>query len=193
MEGTYSPSTKSDSCMLCPAGKYGPDTNAVAIVLWDGEDDPDFGKPICMDCPDGQYSATLGQVELSNCLLCPRGTFGNQPGRTHIGWCHNCPPGRYGDEYAVKDSGHFNCKVGEACLKSCKNCAAGLYAKESGGTDPSHCIDCEMGKYNEGYWIEHEKLYGIMYQRGLEECKHCAKGRFLPTKGSTEPDDCTRW
>jgi len=125
-------------------------------------------KPMCLDCPEGQYqdddsineptsckSCNAGSFITSDktaCKICPSGWYQNEDGK-YI--CSPCDTGRYGSETGLTtssctdlcDTGRYGSETG-LNISSCTGpCLAGRYGSETGLKISSCTGPCLAGRY----------------------------------------------
>ena len=83
---------------------------------------------ICLNCPAGTYSATIGATSNATCQRCPAGSF-SAAGSANCTLCA---------------AGFFAAAPGSA---SCTPCPAGTYSTASGATSSASCLACPAGSY----------------------------------------------
>jgi hypothetical protein len=86
--GAYS-SANSQTCTLCPAGKYSVTPAAGSVAA-------------CVACPQGTYSGAAGANSLSACVLCPANTYFQGQGATSVLNCTACPANTFSNQPYLK-------------------------------------------------------------------------------------------
>lgn len=75
--GSYS-HVDSQTCTLCPQGKYSPTIAAVSIAT-------------CLSCGSGKYQNDTGATSEAQCQLCPINTYNTNQGSGALTECQACP------------------------------------------------------------------------------------------------------
>ena len=160
LPGTYT--TTGASCLLCPQGKYGPNSLQTACLNCPAGMSSVAGlinSTGCTACPPGTYTVTG-----LSCLLCPVGRYGSNSSATV---CVFCPPGMYNSITGASDSSScMPCAItsfGTGGL--CWRCAEGGYSTQAGAT---RCHRCDLGKY-------HSVFQGVS---SSAECLQCPDGTY---------------
>ena len=119
-------------CDSCPVGNYCPQRS-----------------PYPVPCPQGTYSITKGNSNMSQCQPCPIGTYNPAVGTGTPDLCYPC-------------SSSFYCPSGTGIQQLCPSnyycptptqaisCPSGTYYPGSGATTVSSCIPCSKGNYCPG-------------------------------------------
>lgn len=102
--GAYSPDD-SQTCTLCPAGKYSTFVTATSVDT-------------CVACESGKYSSTVGANSSTVCLSCPNSTYFAGTAGPSLGACVACPANSYS---------YMGAKLRQACI-----CSPG-YEGQNGG------------------------------------------------------------
>lgn len=121
-------------------------------------------ESICVHCPRGYFSETIGAIYRSTCRLCPAGYFSNDGGS---GECTVCPKGTY------------SAVIGSGSAGACIACPVGKYQDEYARTVPEDCKLCAEGRFN-----TLERMPNIF------ACVECPHGYYQSSTESTTCHKC---
>ena len=128
---------------------------------------------VCVNCPAGKYSMTVGATNASTCVDCAAGKYSETLGASQPATCLDCAPGSY-----APTSGMSSCTPcpansvspsGSSLLTSCQ-CNAGYT-----GSDGGPCSVCAVSTYKTAV--------------GSATCSACPPNSVSPT-GSTLSTSC---
>ena len=175
--GYYQPSAGQIACLICPAGKYCDQNEAIAEEQ-SGVGEATHGVVTPKDCPAGFYCPEGTQT--SSQYPCPIGTFSNSTGLTNESQCTHCTPGYY-------------CQTPNL-VQPTGECLAGYYCT-AGATDPnptSNGDQCPQGSYcvtaSPNFVNCPKGTYGGAPQlTALSDCTFCPPGLYCASAGLTAP------
>ncbi|OAF66035.1 hypothetical protein A3Q56_06248, partial [Intoshia linei] len=152
--GKYQPNTASSSCLDCPEAHYCPITMKADNTL--------IGAIFPIECPAGSYCKALTKSPYQ--YLCPVGTFSNKKGLSLESQCMPCSVGKY-------------CMT-KGLISPTGDCRAGFVCK-SGSSSPAKSdgvknISCPIGFY---------------CVKGIITAQKCSAGNYCPIN-SPKPIPC---
>lgn len=162
-KNSYSAQTGSQTCTLCPAGRFG---------VADESDRSSLDKA-CQLCPPGKFVSTTGS---SSCQNCPPGSYCDKSG---MSVSEPCPVGRYTDEkcqLACQNCppGRYQQLMGSAKCHACPN---GTDNALEQSINKTACLYCAQGKYAR--------------EEGMSDCLTCPSGQYASDTGQTECQVCS--
>ncbi|XP_067687643.1 uncharacterized protein [Haliotis asinina] len=111
-----------DSCAPCPVGSYHNSTRDECIACGYGLYQSQEGQTSCSECPHGNTTVTLANVDVSSCEeMCGPGTYSNNG----VVPCFKCP---------VKSYQH------ESNKRECIPCPVGTTTEEEGANSTKQCV-----------------------------------------------------
>ena len=197
IEGALSPRPE-DSITgdICPCGHYCPE-----------------GSPFPVACPEGHYSNTTGNQNLTMCEPCDKGSYCSSQGLCETsGFCsagHYCPQGQsssrpsaflcppgfhcpFGSFQPTScEPGYFQDAFGESI---CKSCPEGYYCNGSSSSGTIVPNPCQPGRYcpsetrhvNE-YLCPVGTYSSTMLLVNISQCALCTPGHYCDSEGLTLP------
>ena len=148
---------------------------------------PYAAKTECMEC------GTAKEPGVGKCQGCVPGTI-----LLDSGDCENCTIGYYTHKMNTKvckpcQMGLYNDLVGSRGEDSpyCKQCPRGKVGKDEGAVDPSTCLHCVAGRYNDRAGVALRSEAGLTTLQLLStDCKACPKGRYSSVEAATKESVC---
>ena len=155
-------SVSAQACVPCPGGWQCMNGKADFICPLNtyANNYDDYGNMYCGICPNGAYTTTTGNVDLSSCKVCDMGGgYGlviSPTNATQLN-CQMCTPGRYNTGRGSTERRGVN-EACKPCMQgsytsvsgslTCSACPEATYGKNEGGTSAeSACVACPSGKW----------------------------------------------
>ncbi|CAN0361085.1 unnamed protein product, partial [Ectocarpus sp. 12 AP-2014] len=139
------------SCLACPSGSRTLTAGAVNITSCECEPGRIFNTTsgACEGCAAGTYKPAHGN-HIGLCLPCPTGTYSDTVGATSQSFCEKCPVGFYGGSYGLSSvtgcvacpAGTFGAVQGLSSESMCTDCWPGYYSGSVGASSYETCIEC---------------------------------------------------
>jgi hypothetical protein len=135
-----------------------------------------------LSCATGQFSDTIGAIDISTCRPCtaPQGNYCPPASTSAAG--STCPPGHFctggvTDKQACA-AGTYSPQTGASAISTCQNCLPGKYLQTTGNDAASDCQDCSAGTFS---------------MAGASRCQDCSAppGNYCPpASGSPNGTHC---
>lgn len=175
--GSYQPLPEQGICLVCPAGLYCDQTEAVT-ELQSGVSAPSHGVVTPKDCPAGFYCPNGTRTDREN--PCPVGTFSNNTGLESLSECRTCTPGHFCESENIT-SPTGQCQPGYYCVMGVASPAP--TASANGGPCPqgTYCVKgsitptpCPKGTFGDRARLP-----------ALGDCTICPPGEYCEMSGLT--------
>ena len=163
VSGLYQPNVGQGACLVCPAGKYCDQTEAIAEQQ-SGAGAPSHGVVTPKDCLPGFYCPN--GTESARQYPCPVGKYSNTSNLESGSECRLCPQG-------------FYCEA-ENITQPTAQCSPGYYCV-LGATTPTPSLSVRGGPCPQGFWCP----------QGASWPAACPKGTYGHTDKISSESDCT--
>lgn len=179
--GWYQPIVGQAACIVCPAGSYCDQNEAIAEEQ-SGAGKPSHGVVTPKLCPAGFFCPNGTKTDQEN--PCPSGTYSNTTGLENVSQCLDCTPGHYCDVASLTSPTGL-CSPGYYCVSKATSptpspvsshggpCRQGTYCKQGASTE----VPCPKGTYGDRPLLP-----------SLADCTICPPGEFCSHSGLSAPN-----